>query len=486
MELLEGETLQQRLARLRRLSMRETREIVKQVARALIKAHDAGIIHRDIKPENVFLLDSEPDTFVKILDFGIAKHVDEQDASGVVLGTPHFMAPEQIRGEDDEIGAASDVWSLAVVAYQCATGHLPYEGETLEAIAAAIEAGPPLAPSRICRDVQPGFDAWFARALAKSVSDRFATMREMLEALESVRDDGLVSIDVEWIDDFGACSANDSEPPASPSPVTSKPVEVEVPATLRSARLGRTRTLPVSIDEPPSRPSGPSIPDLPVRSGFESNRLSLGIAVLALVLGVAGGAPEQLAQVLVHPSAAAPPVSDQAPAAATRSPDPTEAVTAPPSPVAVANVDELPAAREAGRREANDASSVPQLIDRRALEATTRAPDVSSAARQSFARAAALRAAAVSKQPHATTGVSPNEAPGTGLQPPAPTQVAPTDEHAYGHEELDTSLGSPAEARPNVDEAAPEAPETPVAPTQEEDAEEHLRVDPALHHPTSP
>jgi serine/threonine-protein kinase len=188
MEYLQGEDLSARLSRVGRLDAATTYRIVSQVARGLAKAHLARLVHRDIKPENIFLAteDDEQET-VKLLDFGVAKscafavHGNGTQA-GALIGTPAYMSPEQVRGTR-EIDHRSDLWSLAVVAYQCLTGQLPFDSEALGEMFAKImyEAIP--VPSTVAPWLTPKFDAWWARAASRSVDDRFASARELAVAL---------------------------------------------------------------------------------------------------------------------------------------------------------------------------------------------------------------------------------------------------------------------------------------------------------------
>jgi len=187
MELLEGESLEDYMGWRGRLSLDETCAVVRQVGAALAKAHDLGVVHRDIKPDNIFLLEGEREMFVKVLDFGIALDLSEGvgrlTSEGAVVGTPHFMAPEQMMGSE-HVGPAADVWALGVVAYRCLTQRLPYEGESVAAMAVAVDRGPPEPPSKFAPELPPAIDAWMARALEPRARDRFRDGREMVEALE--------------------------------------------------------------------------------------------------------------------------------------------------------------------------------------------------------------------------------------------------------------------------------------------------------------
>ncbi|MEY2935810.1 MAG: hypothetical protein RL033_6559, partial [Pseudomonadota bacterium] len=135
MELLEGESLQERLARCGPLTPAELLRIVAQVARALTRAHALGIIHRDLKPANLFLVRDGETELAKVLDFGIAKRFADpagrmRTVTGNLLGTPTYMSPEQITGSK-RVDHRCDLWSLAVIAVECLTGRLPFDAEHL-------------------------------------------------------------------------------------------------------------------------------------------------------------------------------------------------------------------------------------------------------------------------------------------------------------------------------------------------------------------
>lgn len=193
MEFLQGEPLDKRLDRLGRLPAKETAQIVMQVCRALSKAHAANIVHRDLKPENVFLVwdDEEGMDVVKVVDFGIAKFNDASLGSssatrtGSVLGTPHYMSPEQARGLRS-VDSRSDLWSVAVIAYRCIVGVLPFDGEAVGDLLVKLCTAPIPVPSQIAADVPPSFDAWLQRALNREPEQRFQTATQLAESLAAV------------------------------------------------------------------------------------------------------------------------------------------------------------------------------------------------------------------------------------------------------------------------------------------------------------
>jgi len=234
MELLEGESLRERLARVGVLSPEDTARIVSHVARALVKAAEAGVVHRDLKPDNVFLVRNGDDEVAKVLDFGIAKAGGLEEATagaatqtGAVLGTPHYMSPEQARGTR-AVDHRADLWALGVIAFECITGRRPFDSPVLGDLLVKICTDPVPAPSSVAR-VPPGFDAFIARALAREPEQRFGSASEFAEALRSVVTGSTLSV-----------------PPPSfgTVPLTSPPAALSVPA----ATAG-----PVSVTQPVAR-----------------------------------------------------------------------------------------------------------------------------------------------------------------------------------------------------------------------------------------
>jgi serine/threonine-protein kinase len=190
MELLQGENLAEHLERQTRLGAADVLRIMTHVGRAMNRAHAAGITHRDLKPDNVFLIeDDDAGRVAKVLDFGVAKISGQvgishrfPTRSGVILGTPWYMSPEQMKGEAT-VDFRSDLWAMAVITFECLVGERPFEDPALGKLAEKICLRDPPIPSALA-PLPPEFDAWFAKALAKNREERFASAREMIEALD--------------------------------------------------------------------------------------------------------------------------------------------------------------------------------------------------------------------------------------------------------------------------------------------------------------
>jgi serine/threonine protein kinase len=210
LELLEGESLAQRLTRVGRLGVLETAGVLRQVASGLSRAHAHGIVHRDLKPENIVIVREHgdalenregreqrdgrqrPEDLVKLIDFGVAKHPTNGAFSRVshptgpltVVGTPHYMSPEQARAPET-IDERTDVWALGVIAYECLLGYPPFVASSLAALIEAICRNPLPVPSRAGLKL-PGFDRWFARACHRDRTRRFASATEAAQRLHAL------------------------------------------------------------------------------------------------------------------------------------------------------------------------------------------------------------------------------------------------------------------------------------------------------------
>jgi serine/threonine-protein kinase len=185
MEFVKGEPLTALIAR-GPIPTERARQILKQVCGALAEAHHLGIVHRDLKPDNIILSRrAGEDDFVKVLDFGIAKTTGDTSGEtkltqqGVVLGTPPYMSPEQLAGK--ELDARSDIYSLAIIAYEMVTGRLPFEGETPWQWATQhMTVQPPPMRTRTDAPISDAFERGVQHALAKTPVERPTTMLEFM------------------------------------------------------------------------------------------------------------------------------------------------------------------------------------------------------------------------------------------------------------------------------------------------------------------
>ncbi len=190
-EFVDGITLRERIAG-GRMSLSETLNVITQVASALKAAHAAGIVHRDIKPENIMIRN---DGYVKVLDFGLAKLTEKhstdsrdptifQTTTGVLMGTPSYMSPEQIVGAT--VDARSDLFSLGAVLYECVASIPPFSGRTVAAIWGEIQYVNPLPPSQHNPCVTPELDSVTMKALAKKPEERYQSADELIINLRDV------------------------------------------------------------------------------------------------------------------------------------------------------------------------------------------------------------------------------------------------------------------------------------------------------------
>src|SRR5690606_29109272 len=190
MELLDGEPLRERLAK-GGVSLDLLLDWFERILDPLAAAHDKGIVHRDLKPENVFMSKKRDGTeVIKVLDFGIARDLDSSQNNvthtGIAMGTPHYMAPEQAMSAKG-VSPAADVWALGVMLYEALAGRPPFDGETPSAIVvlACTQAHAPL--SQVAPHVPAPLAAFVDRCLNKDPRDRPASCGQMLAELRRVR-----------------------------------------------------------------------------------------------------------------------------------------------------------------------------------------------------------------------------------------------------------------------------------------------------------
>ena len=179
MEFVRGSDLKTAIKERGAINQRKVAEIGSQVCQALSVAHKQDIIHRDVKPQNIMV---QPDGNVKVMDFGIARAKNStMDKTASVLGTAHYISPEQAQGKD--LTPASDLYSLGIVMYEAATGKLPFDGPDAVSVAMKQVQEIPVPPSEIKPDIDPGLEAIIMKAMSKNPSERFSTAMEMRYAL---------------------------------------------------------------------------------------------------------------------------------------------------------------------------------------------------------------------------------------------------------------------------------------------------------------
>jgi eukaryotic-like serine/threonine-protein kinase len=267
MELLEGEDLGRHLARASKLDSKDTLTIISQACRGLGKAHSAHIIHRDIKPENLFLTRDEDGTFVKLLDFGVAKGTGvgddiHQTDTGQLVGTPLYMSPEQALGRS--IDSRCDLYSLATVAYRCLTGRAPFVEKHVGELLVAISTAIPPPPSAFEGSLPNSVDAWFASMFAKNPDERCCqTVRELAASFEA------------------ACNGT---PPTSATHLATTAVSVDTPTQPGEPDERRAPSAAARVREPtPSTPLHSSRRE----NGSPKRRAWLVLVPLAMALGLA-------------------------------------------------------------------------------------------------------------------------------------------------------------------------------------------------------
>ncbi|MEM9493073.1 MAG: protein kinase, partial [Myxococcota bacterium] len=315
-----------------------------QVADALNASHQRGIVHRDLKPDNVILLRQRDHEFVKVLDFGIAKLTNDREPNsrrtrtGVVMGTPQYMSPEQCDGAG-HIDHRTDVYALGILLFEMLTGQVPFRGEGYGMVLALHLTQPPPLPSSITPAIPPHVEAMVLKALEKNPNARYPSMQEFMQAL---------SDPVGYVDSHGGIAAFLA---ATPSSVPGIPLSQPSMAGLRSGSHHALTPVPSIAPSVPGTPPSTlpgsmpgSMPGLPpsyhdgaqVAQTDGGSRLGLiaAVALVVMVLSVGGyfllfTGGEGPAQAVVDPPAS--PVAEDSPDTPAE-PEKPETADEPPTP----------------------------------------------------------------------------------------------------------------------------------------------------------
>jgi len=360
MELLEGESLKEIVKRDGPMSLRRAVNVLEQAARGLAHAHEQNAVHRDLKPHNIMVQQLDGKDFVKVLDFGLVKALeqDEEDqltSTGQVLGTPQYMPPEQAGGE--LVDQRSDLYSLTGVLYFCLTGTSPYGANTVrKALTAALtQSVPPVNTKRQGAPVPAELDAFMQKGLAREKEDRFQSAEEFIEAmLDSVAN--LSAEQMEARPSGGAAgregggsgsrpsisgarragSANSARPSKASSSAPARgslPSNVVVAKSAAGSAPSASRSRPGGGTSQRAPAAAPPPPAPPPPEGMSAGKKAalIGLPVLLLAAGAAvwvlkpgGSPPPQPPHVVeVHRTETPQPPQNQAPPEETKPPPPT-------------------------------------------------------------------------------------------------------------------------------------------------------------------
>ncbi|MBX3192452.1 MAG: serine/threonine protein kinase [Labilithrix sp.] len=332
MEYLEGQTLHHALREAKTFHEERVGRIAQQICRALREAHALEVIHRDLKPANIFLTrHGDDEDFVKVLDFGLVKHLTERPEeqltqTGLFMGSPKYMAPEQIQG--GHVDARTDVYSLGIMMYEMLTGKVPFERPTSVNILMAHVGEPPPAmrevnPNLVC---SPAFEELVMRCIAKDPQERWGTMDEVLQAIKRAHN-------VSMTGQLAAVNISGAYQPLPTSPPP--PVRASAPAPAANSSASHT---PMGVLRPDSGEIG--LLDSqgiygPAPAPRSKAWIGLGVLVAAVLGGVLGMVAFRVTSgggstLTVTPASAVVPVAEPLPAPSAAAATTTTTATAGP------------------------------------------------------------------------------------------------------------------------------------------------------------
>jgi serine/threonine-protein kinase len=326
MEYLEGHTLHRAIREAGHFPEERAAHVARQICRALREAHSLGVIHRDLKPANIFLVEHGDETdFVKVLDFGLVKNVsgdgkgEDLTQTGLFMGSPKYMAPEQIRG--DKVDARTDIYALGIIMYEMITGKVPFDRpNSVNILMAHVnEDAPALRQMNPAVNVSPAIEDTVARCMAKDPDQRFRSMDEVLAALKRVGGGTLTAtISGVGTGEYKSLSGSGSGPQVTAG-------QNGAISGSNPAFLSPTGSDPGSIPSPLAVPSDSPAAGAPLMSQPPSRTGSKGMLVAAVVgaLAIAG----IIGYVALRPGKPTTAPASQTPMATAA----TETATAPPT-----------------------------------------------------------------------------------------------------------------------------------------------------------
>ncbi len=276
MEYLEGKSLEKLVEGGVILPIETIIPMCEQVCGALDHAHQRGIVHRDIKPANIMILDSG---MVKVTDFGIAKMVSMgMTQAGLVLGTPNYMSPEQVKGRP--VDGRSDIFSLGVVLYDLVTGEMPFSGQNITTVIYKIINENPIPPRELDATIHPGLSYVICKALAKSPDERYQTCGELAYDLKNFKLHGGQTAPSSTAIFKGVPTAS----PDLPSPA--KPPQKPATQPVAAAETAR----PAPQQQSPKAPAPVQvIAPAPSQKKERAAPMAWGLVAVVVLLGILGG-----------------------------------------------------------------------------------------------------------------------------------------------------------------------------------------------------